>query len=95
MSELEGIFHIFLTDGKIEESARGDKCPFLFFSNELEQKSFDDYFLKNQETIKQIKPSVLWLHAEKEMKRHGYNYTINPISLMQIRQAYDDWNFSK
>ncbi len=94
LSELEGIFHVFLTDGKIEKSARGDKCPFLFFRNKFEQEQFDEYFLKNEENIKRKEPKALWINADEVMKRHGYNYTINPISLMKIRQAYDNWKIS-
>lgn len=91
LSELEGIFHLFLTDGKIEKSARGDKCPFLFFKNKFELEQFDEYFIKNEEIIKRNESSELWNRADQVMKDHGYNYTIKPSSLMKVRQAYDDW----
>ena len=49
LSSLNGIFHYFLTNGKIERKSRLDEgCQFLFFKNGKEQDEFNDYLKENE-----------------------------------------------
>jgi hypothetical protein len=91
VSSLDGIFHYFLTDGNFEKTARGDKNPFLFFSNEIEQSEFDNFLIKNIDTVLNYKPDALAKSAHEQMLRERNNFNPSPIQLTVIRQMYDKW----
>jgi hypothetical protein len=93
LSSLDGIFHYFVTDGNIEETARGDKCQFLFFRNEAEQKQFDKFLIDNQKEFNQIEPDFCATHAKEKMKRNNFNVSVDPIFMNKSRKMYNKWRF--
>ena len=92
LDSLDGLFHSFLNDGKIDTSSRGHKCPFLFFANEGSQNQFDNYLVSNQEMLNKIDGDAIAIEANKQMKSNGLNYHPNPILINKIKQMYEKWN---
>jgi hypothetical protein len=92
LNSLDGLFHSFLNDGKIDTSSRGHKCPFLFFENEDSQDQFDKYLINNQEMLNEIDGDAIATEANKRMNRNGLNYHPDPILINKIKQIYEKWN---
>jgi len=92
LSSLDGLLHYFLTDGNIERSAREDKCQFLFFNNQDEQKQFDNFLKYNQELFKKMKAEDCANYAKERMEKY-YNSMPNhdPIFVNKARKMYDRW----
>lgn len=93
MSNLDGIFHYFVTDGNIESTARGYECQFLFFKNKDEQKEFDIFLKDNQEEFAQMEPDFFATDAKKRMKRNNFKSSVDPIFINKSRKMYEKWRF--
>lgn len=90
-SKLNGIFHYFLTNGDVDRTSRGNKCQFLFFRDEQEQKDFEKYLIKNKDSFIKTKPDFIATHAKEEIERDNIRIAGDPVKINKVRLMYEKW----
>lgn len=91
LSSLDGIFHFFLRKGKIDQTSRGEKSPFLFFNNPQEQKQFDEYLVTNQEEFELLDIDYSAIEAKEKMTKNGFNVNVDPFFMNKSKQMFEIW----
>ena len=88
---LDGAFHFFLTDGKIEQSVRAEKSPFLFFKSQEDQKQFEEYLTENIEAFNQLPPDGAFI-ALKHLKEKAEDNKKPLIEFLhKTRLMFERW----
>jgi hypothetical protein len=89
LSELNGKFLYFLTNGLTNLSSRGSIFPFLIFENQKHRVEFNEYVKDNIDFIKNNVISFHGADIKKRMTEMKLSTTIDPEfidRIIQIRQ---------
>jgi hypothetical protein len=91
ISELEGKFLFFLTNGLSFIRSRSSDFPFLIFESKNQRKLFNEYVIENESTFNKIKPGFHGRHAKERLQKKNINPSIDPLFVDKIKQIHEQW----
>jgi hypothetical protein len=87
LSDLDGIFLYFLTDGNLNLESRGSYAPFILFNNKKEEIYFIEKLKKDETKVLTLKPDFWSQQARKHMTGDKSS-VVDPLFLSQAYQYH-------
>ncbi|PCH67359.1 MAG: hypothetical protein COC06_11375 [Bacteroidales bacterium] len=91
LSELNGTFLYFMTNGLTDLHSRGSGFPFIIFKNKQQRISFNTYLSKNEQLLNEINADFHGQYAKESMDKANKSSVIDPIFIDKIVQLHDNW----
>lgn len=87
LSDLDGFFLYFLTDGNLNLKSRGSNAPFILFRNKEEQAAFIEKLKKEEDTVLAFEPDFWSRQAQKHLTGVKSS-VVDPLFLSQACQYH-------
>jgi hypothetical protein len=91
LSNRNGSFLNFITNGQLDFGSRGGDASFLLFRDEDERIEFESYLETNIDEFQIIEESPMGVAINKSIEEAGKKFRFDPAEMIKVKDIFNLW----